>query len=106
MTGTIRMAGPRPGISAAATRRGLSAVVATAVAASIAASIASVVMASPVHAEPVDEPCALAVSLLCRFVPIAPSLDGDVDYTQQQPGAGILAPESAQPVDPCISGCI
>ena len=102
MTDTIRMADPRPGISAAAKRRGLSA----AVAASIAASITSVVMASPVHAEPVDEPCALAVSLFCRFVPIAPSLDGDVDYTQQQPGAGILAPESAQPVDPCVSGCI
>ena len=102
MTGTIPMDGPRPGIPAAARRRGLWAVVAIAV----AAFIAAVVLASPVHAEPVDEPCALAVSLLCRFVPIAPSLDGDVDYTQQQPGAGILAPESAQPVDPCVSGCI
>lgn len=67
---------------------------------------AAVVGASPVHADPLDEPCALAVSLLCRFMPIAPELDGDVDYTPQQTGAGILAPESAQPVDPCASGCI
>lgn len=106
MTGNIRMTGPRPGISDAANRRRLSTVVGAAIAASIAASTAAVVLASPVHAEPADEPCALAVSLLCRFVPIAPELDGDVDYTQQQPGAGILAPESARPVDPCISGCI
>ncbi|MGN7780405.1 fibronectin-binding protein [Mycolicibacterium sp. 22603] len=72
----------------------------------VAAAVAGVVVAAPVHAEPVDEPCALALSLFCRFVPVAPTLDGDVDYTQQQPGAGILMPESAQPVDPCVSGCI
>ncbi|WNG83558.1 fibronectin-binding protein [Mycobacterium sp. ITM-2016-00316] len=66
----------------------------------------AVVGAAPVHADPLDEPCALAVSLLCRFMPIAPELEGDVDYTQQQTGAGILAPESAQPVDPCAGGCI
>ncbi|WP_019509889.1 MULTISPECIES: hypothetical protein [Mycobacteriaceae] len=106
MTGTIRMTGPRPGVSAAANRRRLSTVVGAAIAASLAASTAAVVLASPVHAEPADGPCALAVSLFCRFVPIAPALDGDVDYTQQQPGAGMLAPESAQPVDPCVSGCI
>lgn len=63
-------------------------------------------VAAPVHAEPAKEPCPLAVSLWCRFVPIAPSLDGDVDYTQQQSGVGVLAPESALPVDPCVSGCI
>lgn len=62
--------------------------------------------APPVRAEPTVDPCPWAVSLLCRFVPIAPDLDGDVDYTQQQSGAGVLAPESARPADPCASGCI
>ncbi len=76
---------------------------AVAVAVGVAAAI---VGASPVHADPLDEPCTFAASLLCRFMPIAPELDGDVDYTQQQTGAGILAPESAQPVDPCAGGCI
>lgn len=39
---------------------------------------------------------------------MAPDLEGDVDYTQQQPSGGtdLLAPKLAQPVDPCISGCI
>lgn len=71
-----------------------------------AAGIGAVVLAAPGHAEPVDEPCPLTVSLLCRFVPIAPSLDGDIDYSQNHSGEGILAPESALPVDPCVSGCI
>lgn len=80
-----------------------SCVTAVAVTAGVAAAV---VGASPVHADPLDEPCALAVSLLCRFMPIAPELEGDVDYTRQQTGAGILAPESARPVDPCAGGCI
>lgn len=67
---------------------------------------AAVAMASPVRADPSADPCPLAVSVLCRFVPIAPELDGDVDYTKQQPGSGPLAPESARPADPCAGGCI
>ncbi|MGU3500938.1 fibronectin-binding protein [Mycobacterium sp. C31M] len=57
------------------------------------------------HAE---DPCALAVSLLCRFMPIAPDLEGDVDYTQQLPAGAntVLVPESVAPADPCASGCI
>lgn len=70
------------------------------------AGICAAALAAPVHAEPVDEPCPLTVSLVCRLVPIVPSLDGDVDYTQHQSGAGIVAPESALPVDPCASSCI
>ncbi|KAA0120598.1 fibronectin-binding protein [Mycolicibacterium sp. P9-22] len=55
-----------------------------------------------------EDPCALAVSLLCRFMPIAPDLEGDVDYTQQLPAGAntVLAPESGAPADPCVSECI
>jgi hypothetical protein len=56
----------------------------------------------------VDDPCALAITFLCRFMPVAPDLDGDLDLTLQQPpvGAGMPAPESLPPIDPCSMGCI
>jgi hypothetical protein len=38
-------------------------------------------------ADPDDDPCGLAVNLFCRFLPIAPELDGDVDLTKQVPPA-------------------
>lgn len=62
----------------------------------------------PAGSSHAEDPCALAVSLLCRFMPIAPDLEGDVDYTQQLPAGAdaVLAPESAVPADPCASGCI
>jgi hypothetical protein len=41
--------------------------------------------AAPAGAEPVDNPCELAIGLLCRFLPIAPELDHDVDLTVDQP---------------------
>lgn len=41
--------------------------------------------AGPAAAEPVDNPCDLAVGLLCRFLPIAPELDRDIDLTTDQP---------------------
>ena len=34
-----------------------------------------------------DDRCGLAVTLFCRFLPIAPELDGDVDLTKQLPPA-------------------
>jgi hypothetical protein len=43
-------------------------------------------VAAPAGADPADDPCQLAVALLCRFVPMAPDLDHDVDLTQD-PGA-------------------
>lgn len=64
-----------------------------------------VALSAPVAAQPSDNPCTLAASFLCRFVPIAPDLDGDVDLTKDQPAAA-LAPESAPPADPCVTGCI
>jgi hypothetical protein len=38
-------------------------------------------------ADPDDDPCGLAVNLFCRFLPMAPELDGDVDLTKQLPPA-------------------
>ena len=72
------------------------------------AAIGVVALVPPVGTDHADDPCALAVSLLCRFMPIAPDLEGDVDYTQQLPSDAntVLAPESAAPADPCASGCI
>ena len=76
--------------------------------AATAALTAGVLLAAPATAEPGDNPCELAVSFLCQFVPLAPGLDHDVDLTQQQPPADPNAPppDSLPPVDPCASGCI
>ena len=48
-------------------------------------------LAAPASAEPGDNPCDLAVNFFCRFVPIAPHLEGDVDLTQQLPPADLRA---------------
>jgi hypothetical protein len=58
---------------------------------------------APVSATP-DSPCDLAVSFFCRFVPIAPDLDGDVDLSTQLPPAP--PDESLPPVDICARGCM
>jgi hypothetical protein len=48
----------------------------------------------------------LAMSVVCRFVPIAPALDGDVDLTTQVPPADprLPAPDPL-PADVCARGC-
>jgi hypothetical protein len=76
--------------------------------ATAAALAAGLVLSAPATAEPGDNPCELAINFLCRFVPIAPELDHDVDLTQQQPPADPNAPppESLPVVDPCAAGCI
>ena len=76
--------------------------------ATAAALAAGLLLSAPATAEPGDNPCELAVDFLCRFVPIAPDLDHDVDLTQQQPPADPNAPppESLPVVDPCAAGCI
>jgi hypothetical protein len=71
--------------------------------------------AAPADADPADDPCQLAVSFLCRLVPIAPDLDHNIDLTQEpaivngQPlpetPAGTL-PEDTPPADICLNGCI
>jgi hypothetical protein len=76
--------------------------------ATAAALAAGLLLSAPATAEPGDNPCELAINFLCRFVPIAPDLDHDVDLTQQQPPADPNAPppESLPVVDPCAAGCI
>jgi hypothetical protein len=58
---------------------------------------------APASAAP-DNPCDLALGLFCRFLPLAPDLDGDVDLSTQVP----LAPpdESLPPGDICARGCV
>ena len=46
---------------------------------------AGLLLSAPATAQPGDNPCELAINFLCRFVPIAPDLDHDIDLTQQQP---------------------
>jgi hypothetical protein len=69
---------------------------------------AAVFLAAPASAQPGDNPCDLAVNFFCRFVPIAPDLEDDVDLTQLQPPVDPNAPlpESLPPLDPCSAGCI
>lgn len=54
-------------------------------------------------ADPAGDPCVLAVSFFCRFVPIAPDLHGDADLTKQLPPVdpAVAAPESLPPTDIC-----
>jgi hypothetical protein len=76
--------------------------------AAVSAVGAAVLLAAPAGAEPGDNPCELAISFVCRFVPIAPELEGDIDLTQQQPPVDPAAPppESPPPADICANGCI
>jgi hypothetical protein len=71
------------------------------------AVIAGTLAVPSATADPSDDPCALAISFFCRFVPIAPELDGDVDLTKDLPPAAVpTAPaESQVPVDTCAAGC-
>jgi hypothetical protein len=78
----------------------------TAVAA-VAALAAGLLVASPANADPNDGPCELAISYFCKFVPIAPDLDHDLDLTQQQPvDPNAPPPESLPLINPCAAGCI
>jgi hypothetical protein len=74
----------------------------------VATLTAGLLLAAPATADPGDNPCEFAVNYFCRFIPIAPDLEGDVDLTQQQPPLDPNAPppESLPVVDPCAAGCI
>jgi hypothetical protein len=75
--------------------------------AAAAALTAGLLLAAPATADPGDNPCELAISFVCRFVPIAPDLDDDVDLTQPQPiDPNAPPPESLPVADPCAAGCI
>jgi len=69
--------------------------------------VAGVTLATPPSAEPGDNPCEFAISYFCKFIPIAPDLEGDVDLTQQQPvDPNAPPPESLPVADPCSAGCV
>ncbi len=71
-------------------------------------------VAAPAGANPGD-PCPLAVSFLCNFVPLAPDLDRNIDLTQT---SGVIAGEPVPqmpsgpdtvygpPANVCANGCI
>ena len=68
---------------------------------------AAAFFATPANADPGDNPCELAINFLCRFMPVAPDLDHDVDLTQLQPvDPNAPPPESLPVVAPCVAGCI
>jgi hypothetical protein len=72
-----------------------------------AALTAGVFLAAPADAQPGDNPCEFAINYFCKFMPIAPDLEGDIDLTQQQPvDPNAPPPESLPVVDPCAAGCI
>jgi hypothetical protein len=72
-----------------------------------AALAAAALFAVPANADPGDNPCELAINFLCRFAPVAPDLDHDIDLTQLQPvDPNAPPPESLPVADPCAAGCI
>lgn len=82
----------------------------------IAACAVALGMAAPAGAAPSDDgSCPLALPFLCRFLPVAPDLDHNIDLTQnpvnlngetlpQMPG-GTLDTENGPPTSPCLNGC-
>jgi hypothetical protein len=73
-----------------------------------AALAAGIFLAAPASADPADNPCELATNYFCKFIPIAPGLEGDIDLTKDQPPVDPNAPppESLPVTDPCAAGCI
>jgi hypothetical protein len=81
----------------------------------VGVSALTVGLAAPAGAAPGGDPCPLAVSFLCNFVPIAPDLDHSIDLTEN-PGtiAGQSVPQMPSPPDTgygppanvCANGCI
>jgi hypothetical protein len=68
---------------------------------------AGTLFAVPASADPGDNPCEFAINYFCKFMPIAPDLEGDIDLTQRQPvDPNAPPPESLPVVDPCAAGCI
>ena len=68
--------------------------------AAAAAALAALVGACPAGADPGTDPCELAVTFLCRFMPIAPTLDHDIDLTQGSGSINGTALPQVPAVDP------
>ena len=70
----------------------------------VALAVTGVGLSGPPASAAPDNPCDLALSFFCRFVPTAPDLEGDVDLSTQVP---LTSPdESLPPVDVCARGCM
>jgi hypothetical protein len=70
--------------------------------------VAQTVLAVPSLAAPSNDPCPLQMALMCRFLPIAPDLDGDVDLSKQPPAGPTdpaSRPDATPPADVCARGC-
>lgn len=67
---------------------------------------AGLLLATPANADPDDSPCELAISYFCRFIPVAPDLDHDLDLTQRPVDPNAPPPDSLPAADPCAAGCI
>lgn len=67
-----------------------------------------VLLPPPAAADPGNDPCVLALSLVCRFMPIAPDLEDDIDLTAQQPitQSSPALPESTPTYNACTDTCI
>jgi hypothetical protein len=76
--------------------------------ASVALSVGQILGPAPAQADPADDPCQLAVTFLCTFMPIAPDLDHDVDMTQHQAQLNPTEPEpdARPPTNICANGCV
>jgi hypothetical protein len=64
-------------------------------------------LAPPASADDGDRPqCPLSLALMCRLLPVAPDMDGDLDLTTNQPAPGPQE-QLPPPVDPCaMTRCI
>jgi len=50
--------------------------------AAVGAAVAAFCCAPQAGADRGNDPCELAIPLLCKFMPVAPDLDHDIDLTQ------------------------
>lgn len=67
----------------------------------------AVAVSVPASADPDVPPCNLGAPSLCRFIPMMPDLDDDVDLTNGLPPTDPKATISdSLPVDPCSNGCV
>ncbi|MEH3139381.1 MAG: fibronectin-binding protein [Mycobacterium kyogaense] len=73
----------------------------------VAAGVLGAVLSPVAHADPGDGPCEVVMWPLCAVIPSAPSLQGDIDLTTDQPvDPSIPPPDERPPADICANGCM
>lgn len=70
--------------------------------AGVGAAVAALFCGCPANADPATDPCELAVTFLCKFMPIAPNLDHDIDLTQGPATINGTPVPQAPPSDPHV----